>query len=178
VRIYEDNWNNCYVGWLDIDQKKWTKIAKKYRCGYVKSPKGHIRIPFLFRNKNQEKTGTLYYQNQKIGDAKISGEVMLPGNAYYDKNGKFLGYYEYKAWGTFFPLNNRIWKNTEEFFEILTQDFGIEYKTIREHILVQKVKQKVLEKNEMSLSILSKNTIPTKGPPRWKENNLSKAVNY
>jgi hypothetical protein len=63
----------------------------------VKSPKGHIRIPFLFKNKNQEKTGALYYQNQKIGDAKISGEVMLPGNAYYDKNGKKLGYYEYKA---------------------------------------------------------------------------------
>jgi hypothetical protein len=43
------------------------------------------------------KTGTLYYQNQKIGDAKLSGEVMLPGNAYYDKEGKFLGCYEYKA---------------------------------------------------------------------------------
>jgi len=138
VRIIPDNWNNCYIGWLDIDQKKWTKIAKKYACGYVKSPKGHIRIPFLFRNKNQEKTGTLYYQNQKIGDAKISGEVMLPGNSYYDKNGKFLGYYEYKAWGTFFPLNNRIWKNVGEFFELLKQDFGIEYKSIREHFIVQK----------------------------------------
>jgi hypothetical protein len=43
------------------------------------------------------KTGTLYYQNQKIGDAKLTGEVMLPGNAYYDKKGNFLGYYEYKA---------------------------------------------------------------------------------
>ncbi len=138
VRIYEDNWNNCYIGWLDIDQKKWTKIAKKLRCGYVKSPKGHIRIPFLFKNKNHEKTGTLYYQGNKIGDAKISGEVMLPGNAYYDKEGKFLGYYEYKAWGTFFPLNNRIWKNVGEFFELLKQDFGIEYKSIREHFIVQK----------------------------------------
>jgi len=38
---------------------------------------------------------------------------------------------------------------------------------------VQKIKQKDLEKNESSLSILSKNTIPTKGPPRWKENNFS-----
>jgi hypothetical protein len=39
----------------------------------------------------------LYYQGEKIGDFKVSGEVMLPGNAYYDKSGKFLGYYQYKA---------------------------------------------------------------------------------
>ena len=115
VRIYQDNWKNCFIGWLDIDCKKWTKIAKKYACGYVKSPKGHIRIPFLFKSKNQEKTGTLYYQNQKIGDAKISGEVMLPGNAYYDKKGKKLGYYEYKAWGDFFPKRNYIFETPTEF---------------------------------------------------------------
>lgn len=138
TRIYEDNWNNCYIGWLDIDCPKWTKIAKKYACGYVKSPKGHIRIPFLFRNKNQEKTGTLYYQGTKIGDAKLTGEVMLPGNAYYDKEGKFLGYYEYKAWGTFFPLNNKIWTNPAEFWKLLEQDFRIEYKSIKEHFAWQK----------------------------------------
>jgi len=39
----------------------------------------------------------LYYQGKKIGDFKVSGEVMLPGNAYYDKKGKKLGYYQYKA---------------------------------------------------------------------------------
>ena len=138
VRIYEDNWNNCFIGWLDIDCKKRTKIAKKYACGYVKSPKGHIRIPFLFKNKNQEKTGTLYYQNQKIGDAKISGEVMLPGNAYYDKSGKFLGYYEWKHWGTFFPKRNYIFKNPTEFWDLLKQDFNIEYKSISQHLVYQK----------------------------------------
>jgi hypothetical protein len=139
VRIYEDNWKNCYIGWLDIDCKKWTKIAKKYACGYVKSPKGHIRIPFLFKNKNQEKTGTLYYQKQKIGDAKISGEVMLPGNSYYDKSGKFLGYYEWKHWGTFFPKRNYIFQNPTEFWDLLKQDFGIEYKSISQHLFYQKV---------------------------------------
>ena len=139
VRIHQDNWNNCYIGWLDIDHKKWTKIAKKYACGYVKSPKGHIRIPFLFKNKNQEKTGTLYYQNQKIGDAKISGEVMLPGNSYYDKNGKFLGYYEYKAWGTFFPKQNYIFETPAEFWGLLKNDFGIEYKSVREHFAWRKI---------------------------------------
>jgi hypothetical protein len=52
----------------------------------------------LFRNKlSSDKTGFLYYQNQKIGDAKISGEVMLPNQAYFDKKGQFLGYYRYKA---------------------------------------------------------------------------------
>jgi len=139
VRIYEDNWKNCFIGWLDIDCKKWTKIAKKYACGYVKSPKGHIRIPFLFRNKNQEKTGTLYYQKQKIGDAKISGEVMLPGNAYYDKEGKFLGYYEWKHWGTFFPKQNYIFKNPSEFWDLLKRDFGIEHKSISQHLIYQKI---------------------------------------
>jgi hypothetical protein len=86
--------------------------------------------------------------------------------------------YQVKGVGSFFLMNNHIFKNPYEVMQLLKQDFGIEYKTIREHIFTQKVKQKVLEKNEMSLSILSKNTIPTKGPPRWKENNLSKAVNY
>jgi len=134
VRIYEDNWKNCAIIWLDIDCKGWTKLAKQLRCGYVKSPKGHIRIPVPVRSLGGLKTGTLYYQNKKIGDAKLSGEVMLSGNAYYDKKGKFLGYYEYKAWGTFFPYQNRIWSNPQEFFTKLTEISGIEYKSIREHL--------------------------------------------
>ena len=180
VRIYEDNWNGCYIGWLDIDQKGWTKIAKKLRCGYVKSPKGHIRIPIPVRSLGGLKTGTLYYQGEKIGDAKLTGEVMLPGNAYYDKEGKFLGYYEYKSWGTFFPLNNRIWKNTGEFFEFLNKFSGIEYKTIREHICVQKYKEKVLMGDEFLFK--DKSFISVKGPP-WqklgiKENNSSRIAHY
>lgn len=162
VRIYEDNWNNCFIGWLDIDCKKWTKIAKKYRCGYVKSPKGHIRIPFLFRNKNQEKTGTLYHQNQKIGDAKISGEVMLPGNAYYDKSGKFLGYYEWKHWGTFFPKRNYIFETPTEFWNLLKQDFNIEYKSISQHFYYQKTH------TEIDYTPQELYNIPVKEPP-WQK---------
>jgi len=163
VRIYEDNWKNCYIGWLDIDCKKWTKIAKKYACGYVKSPKGHIRIPFLFKNKNHEKTGTFYYQNQKIGDAKISGEVMLPGNAYYDKKGKFLGYYEWKHWGTFFPKQNYIFQNPTEFWGLLKQDFGIEYKSISQHLIYQKI----ITENDYN-TIQETLYIPMKEPP-WQK---------
>jgi len=163
VRIYEDNWNNCYIGWLDIDCKKWTKIAKKYACGYVKSPKGHIRIPFLFKSKKpQEKTGTLYYQNQKIGDAKISGEVMLPGNAYYDKSGKFLGYYEWKHWGTFFPKRNYIFETPTEFWELLKQDFGIEHKSISQHFHYQK------NHTEIDYTPSEILNIPVKEPP-WQK---------
>jgi len=147
VRIYKDNWNNCAIIWLDIDCKKWTKLAKLLRCGYVKSPKGHIRIPVPVRNLGNLKTGTLYYQNQKIGDAKLSGEVMLPSNAYYDKSGKFLGYYEYKAWGTFFPYQNKIWKNSEEFFAKLTEISGIEYRSIREHFKL-KTEQKIFTESD------------------------------
>ena len=164
VRIYEDNWKNCYIGWLDIDCKKWTKIAKKYRCGYVKSPKGHIRIPFLFKSKKtHEKTGTFYFQGQKIGDAKISGEVMLPGNAYYDKSGKFLGYYEYKTWGTFFPKQNYIFETPTEFWNLLKQDFNIEYKSIREHFYYQKK----LTENDYN-TFKETLYIPVKEPP-WQK---------
>lgn len=175
VRIIPDNWNNCYIGWLDIDQKKWTKIAKKYACGYVKSPKGNIRIPFLFKNKNHEKTGTLYYQEQKIGDAKISGEVMLPGQAYYDKEGKFLGYYEYKAWGTFFPKRNYIFKNPAEFWNLLEQDFGIEYKSISQHFTYAKIIDKMLNNSPL---FKATSFLLSREPPGRGLNNLSKIANY
>ena len=165
VRIYEDNWKNCYIGWLDIDCKKWTKVAKKLRCGYIKSPKGHIRIPVPVKSLGGLKTGTLYYQNQKIGDAKLSGEVMLPGNAYYDKEGKFLGYYEYKAWGTFFPYQNQIWKNAEEFFKKLTEISGIEYKSIREHLFKLK-EQKIYTENDYNTF---KETFTSVREPPWQK---------
>lgn len=142
VRIYEDNWKNCAIIWLDIDCKKWTKLAKLFRCGYITSPKGHIRIPVPVKSLGGLKTGTLYYQSKKIGDFKVSGEVMLPGNAYYDKEGKFLGYYQYRAWGTFFPFQNQIWTNPQEFLTKLTEISGIEYKSIREHLSYLKTYQK------------------------------------
>src|SRR5437660_585651 len=74
------------------NKQKYLLANQKYRAKLKaqKLPK----IPSVFQQKNQKKTGTLYFQGKKIGDTKISGEVMLPGNAYYDKNGKFLGYYE------------------------------------------------------------------------------------
>jgi len=167
IRIYEDNWNNCAIIWLDIDCKKWTKLAKLFRCGYITSPKGHIRIPVPVRNLGGLKTGTLYYQNQKIGDAKLSGEVMLPGNAYYDKSGKFLGYYEYKAWGTFFPYQNKIWTNPQEFFTKLTEISGIEYWSIKEHFKQLKTEKKTITEIDYNTN---KETlyIPVKEPP-WQK---------
>lgn len=138
VRIIEDNWNKCFIIWLDIDEKGWTKLAKQLRCGYITSPKKHIRIPVPVRNLEGLKTGTLYCQGKKIGDAKLSGEVMLPDNTYYDKEGNQLGFYRYKAWGTFFPLRNKIWANAREFFTYLTEKSGIEYQSIREHFIIQK----------------------------------------
>lgn len=148
VRIYGDNWKNCAIIWLDIDCKKWTKLAKLFRCGYITSPKGHIRIPVPVKSLGGLKTGTLYYQKQKIGDAKLSGEVMLPNQAYYDKSGKFLGYYRYKAWGTFFPLNNKIWTNPQELFTYLQEKSGIEYLTIKEHLFCLKNERKIITEND------------------------------
>jgi len=173
VRIYEDNWKNCAIIWLDIDCKKWTKLAKQLRCGYITSPKGHIRIPVPVRSLGGLKTGTLYYQNQKIGDAKLSGEVMLPNQAYFDKSGKKLGYYQYKAWGTFFPLNNRIWANPQELFTKLTEISGIEYKSIREHFKL-KTGQKNLTENDYN-TIQETLFIPVKEPP-WQKMITTKIV--
>lgn len=155
VRIIEDNWNKCFIIWLDIDEKGWTKIAKLLRCGYITSPKKHIRIPVPVRNLEGLKTGTLYCQGKKIGDAKLSGEVMLPDNAYYDKEGKQLGFYRYKAWGTFFPLRNKIWTNAREFFTYLTEKSGIEYQSIREHFMLQKNSwnQPTYQRKQLPLSV-------------------------
>jgi hypothetical protein len=165
VRIYEDNWNNCAIIWLDIDCKKWTKIAKQLRCGYIKSPKGHIRIPVPVRSLGGLKTGTLYYLGKKIGDFKVSGEVMLPGNAYYDKEGKKLGYYEYKAWGTFFPYQNKIWSNPQEFFTKLTEISGIKYLTIKEHLFYLKEQKTFTEIDYNTIQ----ETFTTVREPPWQK---------
>jgi len=162
VRIYEDNWKNCAIIWIDIDCKKWTKLAKLFKCGYITSPKGHIRIPVPIRSLGGLKTGTLYYQEKKIGDFKVSGEVMLPGNAYYDKKGQFLGYYEYKAWGTFFPYQNQIWTNPQEFLIKLTEISGIEYKSISQHFIYQKTH------TEIEYTPQELYNIPVKEPP-WQK---------
>ena len=61
VRVIPNNWNNSAIIWLDIDQKKWTKLAKIFRCGYITSPKKHIRIPVPVKDLQGKKTGTLYY---------------------------------------------------------------------------------------------------------------------
>jgi hypothetical protein len=91
---------------------------------------------------------------------------MLPGNAYYDKEGKFLGYYEYKAWGTFFPFQNKIWVNPQEFFAKLNKISGIEYKSIREHLIRLKTEQKAFTETEYLPQELY--NIPVKEPP-WQK---------
>ena len=88
---------------------------------------------------------------------------MLPGNAYYDKSGKKIGYYQYKAWGTFFPFQNQIWSNPQEFFTKLVEISRIEYKSIREHLLYLKTKQKIL--TEIDYTPLETLFIPVKEPP-------------
>jgi len=84
---------------------------------------------------------------------------MLPGNAYYDKEGKFLGYYEYRAWGTFFPYQNKIWSNPREFLAKLTEISGIEYKSISQHFIYQK------NLTEIDYNTIQETFIPIKEPP-------------
>jgi hypothetical protein len=88
---------------------------------------------------------------------------MLPGNAYFDKSGKKLGYYQYKAWGTFFPFQNRVWNNTKEFFAKLTEISGIEYKSIKEHFIQLKTKQK--NPTEIDYNTIQEVLFTVKEPP-------------
>jgi len=169
----DNSYKGVRIGCIDIDQKGWTKIPTKYWCCYISADNGKIKLLFLYEDNEGLKTGKGYYQGEPILDFKVSGGIMGIGS--FHPNGKP---YQVKGAGSFFLKNNHIFKNPYEVMQLLKQDFGIEYKTISQHIFVQKVKQKDLEKSELSLSMLSKNTVPTKGPPRWKENNLSKAVNY
>jgi hypothetical protein len=91
---------------------------------------------------------------------------MLPGNAYYDKKGQFLGYYQYKVWGTFFPYQNRIWTNPQEFLTKLTEISGIEYKSISQHLLYLRTEQKNL--TEIDYTPQELYNIPVKEPP-WQK---------
>jgi hypothetical protein len=102
---------------------------------------------------------------------------MLPGNAYYDKEGKKLGYYEYKAWGTFFPYQNKIWNNAEEFLTKLTEISGIEYKSIRKHFIQLKTERENPNRKWL-YTIQEPLNIPVNKPPWQKliihQNTISK----
>jgi hypothetical protein len=90
---------------------------------------------------------------------------MLPGNAYYDKEGKFLGYYEWKHWGTFFPKRNYIFKTPTEFWELLKRDFGIEYKSIREYFKLKSEQKKPTENDYNTIQ----ETFTTVREPPWQK---------
>ena len=92
---------------------------------------------------------------------------MLPNQTYYDKEGKFLGYYQYKAWGTFFPFQNKIWNNPQEFFAYLQEKSDIEYLTIKEHFIQLKTKQKIITENDYN-TIQEALNVPVKEPP-WQK---------
>jgi hypothetical protein len=91
---------------------------------------------------------------------------MLPNMAYYNKNGQQLGYYRYKAWGTFFPLNNKIFANPQEFWTLLKQDFSIECLSISQHLkqLKEAKQTNILEIPHYRETL----TIPVTEPP-WQK---------
>lgn len=175
----DGSYKGVRIGCIDIDQKGWTKIPTKYWCCYISADNGKIKLLFLYEDNEGLKTGKGYFQGQAILDFKVSGGIMGIGS--FHPNGKP---YQVKGAGSFFLKNNHIFKNPYEIMELLKEDFGIEYKTIREHFFMQKNKQKILMRDKASQNIFSSLaetlSIPVKGSPktRWKENNLSKAVNY
>jgi len=77
-----------------LTKRNELKSLKNTLAAISKILRGTFAYPFFLKTKTTKKLALSIFKTKKIGDAKISGEVMLPGNAYYDKNGKFLGYYE------------------------------------------------------------------------------------
>ena len=82
--------------------------------------------------------------------------------------------YQVKGAGSFFLMNNHIFKNPYEIIELLKQDWQIEIKTMREHFSYVKIIDKMLDYQpfkEISF-------IPSREPPSKGLNNLSKIANY
>lgn len=90
--------------------------------------------------------------------------------------------YQVKGAGSFFLKNNHIFNNPYEVMHLLQQDWGIEYKTMREHFYKQKNKQKVLIKDQTPFKDKSFKeqllSLSVKGPPwptcQWDKGKLFK----
>jgi hypothetical protein len=72
---------------------------------------------FLYEDNAGLKTSKGYFQGQPILDFKISGGIMGIGSIH--PNGKP---YQVKGAGSFFLMNNHIFKNPYEIIELLKQD--------------------------------------------------------
>jgi hypothetical protein len=81
--------------------------------------------------------------------------------------------YLVKGAGSFFLMNNHIFKNPYEVMELLKHDFGIEIKTMNEHFAYQK-----FSTNSAQISYILQNPllVPSR-EPLGRLNNLSKIVN-
>ncbi|CAI2180985.1 6692_t:CDS:2 [Funneliformis geosporum] len=135
---------------LLVNQKSF--VPPNYSVAVILLPlKSIFAYQFLLKTCKAKKTGTLYFQGEKIGDAKLSGEVMLPGQTYYDKEA-----------------------NVAEFLAFLKQISGIEYKSISQHFIWQKI----ITENDYTPLIKQNSFISAREPPGKWRNNLSKIVNY
>ena len=176
----DNSYRGVRIGCIDIDQSGWTKLPTKYWTCYITPNNGKIKLLFLYKDNENLKTGKGYFNGQAILDFKVSGGIMGIGS--FHPNGQP---YQVKGAGSLFLKGNHVFNNPYEVMHLLQQDWGIQYKTIGEHFLLNKNQHQILSKdnsNQNPAELQFKKTlfVPTKGPPktRWKErNNLSKAVN-
>jgi hypothetical protein len=166
----DSSYKGVRIGCIDIDEKGWTKIPTKYWCCYISADNGKIKLLFLYEDNCGLKTGKGYFQGKPILDFKISGGIMGIGS--FHPNGKP---YQVKGAGSFFLMNNHIFKNPYEVIELLKQDWQIEIKTMREHFAWQKIQPIPAE---IPFTLTEKSFfIPSREPP-GSLNNLSKIANY
>lgn len=168
----DGSYKGVRIGCIDIDEKGWTKIPTKYWCCYISAGNGKIKLLFLYEDNCGLKTSKGYFNGKPILDFKISGGIMGIGS--FHPNGKP---YWVKGAGSFFLMNNYIFKSPQEVIDLLKKDWSIEVKTMREHFICQKFIEKTIDYQP-----LFKETpfIPSREPPsRWNNlNNLSKIANY
>lgn len=168
----DGSYKGVRIGCIDIDEKGWTKIPTKYWCCYISADNGKIKLLFLYEDNCGLKTGKGYFQGQPILDFKISGGIMGIGS--FHPNGKP---YRVKGAGSFFLMNNYIFKSPQEVIELLKSDWQIEIKSMSEHFAIRKITQIPAEMPFISPLFKETPFIPLREPPEGL-NNLSKIANY
>lgn len=163
----DNSYKEVRIGCIDIDVKGWTKLPTKYWTCYITANNGKIKFLFLYKDSESLKTGKGYFNDQPILDFKVSGGIMGIGS--YHPNGQP---YQVKGAGSLFLKNNHVFNNPYEVMHLLQQDWGIQYKTIREHFAIVKNKGKVLIKDQTPFKDESLQeqllSLSVKGPP-WPE---------
>ncbi|CAG8838112.1 29742_t:CDS:2, partial [Gigaspora margarita] len=158
--LWEDEWEQKenleeqsfldLAGWLiELTIMETLQISSKELISYTDARKkttkhGHIRIPVPVKSLGGLKTGTLYYQEKKIGDAKLSGENQIWTNPqeFFAKLTEISGI-EYKS------ISQHLLQLKIEQKTLIEND----YNTIQETLFIGEASEKVKKLNGRGINL-------------------------